>query len=384
MQIFKAFFKVLKKSIPSSLIYIIIFLSISLVFAFSGQEDKTVFEQTELIFCIFDQDDSAESRSLVSYIGKQHELVDLEQDEDILLDALYYERVNCILLIKSGYAKQLAAGNTENLFERYTMHAGYADILTEQLLDQYVASVSAYLAEGCLLPEAVQKAETALSVQADVTYADFEADTEYPTVLFFFFQYLPYILISVLFNTLCPVLLTMNRNDIRFRTDCSGIRPASYLLWNSAGSVLFIIGIWLLFMGVGMILYGGLYVGKAWIAALNSFVFTLVSASWAILFSCFSPGENTINLITQVIGLGMSFFCGIFVEQSLLGSGVLAVARFLPAYWYVRINNMLSGNEPFRSENVLVFLLIETAFAVVAGMLALLIGKFRYRRLSAE
>ena len=45
---------------------------------------------------------------------------------------------------------------------------------------------------------------------------------------------------------------------------------------------------------------------------------------------------------------------------------------------------MLSGNEPFRSENVLVFLLIETAFAVVAGMLALLIGKFRYRRLSAE
>ena len=53
--------------------------------------------------------------------------------------------------------------------------------------------------------------------------------------------------------------------------------------------------------------------------------------------------DNALNMVANVIGLGMSFLCGIFVPQWYLGDAVISASRFLPAYWYVRINNMLSG-----------------------------------------
>ena len=54
-------------------------------------------------------------------------------------------------------------------------------------------------------------------------------------------------------------------------------------------------------------------------------------------------------MIANVVGLGMSFLCGIFVPQAILSDNLLQVSRFLPAYWYVRITNMFGSYsaEPF-------------------------------------
>ena len=189
---------------------------------------------------------------------------------------------------------------------------------------------------------------------------------------------MPYILISVLMHSLCPVLLAMNRKDIRFRTNCSSVKPNAYMVQIFAGSTFFIIGIWTIFIIAGLFMYGGLYQGKAWLAVLNSFLFALVSAAITIFISSFEPSQNFINLMTQVIGLGMSFLCGIFVPQSLLGDGVLAAARFLPAYWYVRANDMLAGKEVYDGTQFAAFLAIEAAFAVVLALLTLLIRRLKY------
>ena len=48
-------------------------------------------------------------------------------------------------------------------------------------------------------------------------------------------------------------------------------------------------------------------------------------------------------MLAHIVGLSMSFLCGVFVPQSMLSGSVLAVGRFLPAYWYIRANNMLAG-----------------------------------------
>lgn len=44
-----------------------------------------------------------------------------------------------------------------------------------------------------------------------------------------------------------------------------------------------------------------------------------------------------------MIALGMSFLCGVFVPQNMLGEQVLSASKFLPAYWYVKANDMLGG-----------------------------------------
>ena len=382
MQVFNAFIKVLKKKLPASLIYITVFLVISIQMAKSGSAVNT-FEATSLNVCIFDEDNTEESRALSEFIGTNHKLVELENDRDTIMDALYYERVDYVLIINQGYAERIAADDTDDLFSSYHMHYSYGTVFMEQLLNKYVGAVKAYRAGGKDISGAIESTESALVQETKVTYVSFDNDngnTDYSIDFSFYFQYMPYILLSVLMSTLCPVLLIMNRKDIRFRTNCSSVKPNSYTMQIFAGSTLFIVAVWLVFMVAGMFMYGGIYQGKAWLAVLNSFIFALVSAAIAVFNSSFDPSQNIISLMTQILGLGMSFLCGIFVQQSMLGDGVLAVARFLPAYWYVRANDMLAGREIFDALQLAGFLAIEAAFAVVLMLLTLLVRRLKYSR----
>ncbi len=381
MQVFNAFIKVLKKKLPGSIIYVVVFLVIAFPMAMNTANDVDIFEADRLSICIFDEDDTKESRALSACIGKNHDLVELENNRNAITDALYYETVDYVLIINKGYSKRLADTQEQKLFSSYHMHDSYGTVFMEQFLNEYVSAVRAHIAGGAELFAAIQSTEEALSQETKVTYANFlhdDTNTDYPTNFSYFFQYMPYILISVLMHSLCPVLLAMNRKDIRFRTNCSSVKPNAYMVQIFAGSTFFIIGIWTIFIIAGLFMYGGLYQGKAWLAVLNSFLFALVSAAITIFISSFEPSQNFINLMTQVIGLGMSFLCGIFVPQSLLGDGVLAAARFLPAYWYVRANDMLAGKEVYDGTQFAAFLAIEAAFAVVLALLTLLIRRLKY------
>lgn len=387
MQVFDAFIKVLKKKLPTAMIYVSVFLGIAIPMTLSGSSTETVsvFEQTSLNICIFDEDNTAESRALAEHIGKSHNIITLENDKDVIIDALYYERADYVLVIDQGYSERLAAGDTDDLFGSYHLHDSYASVLAENLLSEYVSSVRAYLAAGEDISSAVQSAENALSAETEVSYASFDSgsgNADYPVSFSYYFRYIPYIMISALMNVLCPILLTMNKKDIRFRTNCSCVKPNSYTMQIFAGSAFLVVSVWLVFMIAGIFLNGGIYHGRAWIAVLNSFIFTLVSAAIAIFISCFDPGTEIINLLTQVVGLGMSFLCGIFVDQSLLGDGVLAAARFFPAYWYIRANNMLAGIEIYDESQLAGFLAIEAAFAVVLAILSLLVRRLRYSGVS--
>ncbi len=380
MQVFNAYMKVLKKKLPVAMIYVIVFLTIAFPMSRAGaNSDK--FEATKLDICIFDEDNTPESKALCDLIVKDNDIVELENDKDVITDALYYESADYVLIINKGYAEKLAEGDTEEIFGSYHLHDSYSIVYVEQFLNEYTSAVKAYLAGGLDLDEAVKSAGEAVSVEAEVNYESFDEDNssaDFPKAFSFYFQYMPYILLSVMISALCPILLTMGRKDIRYRTNCSSVRPSSYTMQILAGSALFVIALWLIFAAAGAVLYGGMYQGKGWYAVLNSFIFSLVAASIAVLVASFSPSDRIVSLITQVVGLGMSFLCGIFVPMSMLGEGVLAAGRFLPAYWYIKANNMLAGSEPYDGSKLMQYMLIEAAFAVVLAILSLVVNRVKY------
>lgn len=382
MQIFKAFFKVLKTKLPTVLMYISIFLIIAVIMADTSPAEKS-FEASRLKVCIFDEDGTEASRALTEYIGKNHDLVKIEANEDEILDALYYGRASYVLTIKEGYGEKLSQGDTEELFTNYHVHDSYDAVLLSDQLDEYVKAVNAYTAGGAELSAAIKNADEALSHETSVIIESFENKDRSGSSVFSdtagsYFQFLPYILLSVMVSALCPVLMTMNRKEIRYRTNSSCVKSSSHTLQILAGSAVFIIAIWIIFMIAGAAFGRQIYSGRGWIAVLSSFIFTLISADIAILVSSFDISDNAVNIINQVLGLGMSFLCGVFVPLSLLGDGVVSAARFLPAYWYVRINNMLTGEEAFDSSKLMVYLGIEAAFAVSLAIFTLLVRRLRY------
>ncbi|WP_303789169.1 ABC transporter permease [Ruminococcus flavefaciens] len=379
MQVFKAMLKVMRKRLPSAMIYIIVFVVISIIVTNASTKDNK-FEVTKLDICVFDEDDTPESRALIDFIGKSNDIDEIENDRDTIIDSLYYKRVNYALIIKKGYAERLAAGDTADLFGSYHIDENYSVVYMGQLLNEYTTSVKAYLTMGRTLDEAISSAEEALSqnTEVDMLRMDKGGSSHFSVDFAGYFQYMPYILIAAVFTVVCQVLVTMNNKDIRYRTNCSCIAPSKYTFQMFMGSAVFVLAVWLLLIVIGAILNKEMYTGRAWYAVLNSFIFSVVVTAISVFISSFEPKENVLNLITQVLSIGMSFLCGIFIPMEVLSDRVLAVARFLPAYWYVRANNMIADIEPFNRSSVIQCLLIEAGFAVMLILLTLLVRKLKY------
>ena len=371
--------KVMRKRLPSAMIYIIVFVVISIIVTNASTKDNK-FEVTKLDICVFDEDDTPESRALIDFIGKSNDIDEIENDRDTIIDSLYYKRVNYALIIKKGYAERLAAGDTADLFGSYHIDENYSVVYMGQLLNEYTTSVKAYLTMGRTLDEAISSAEEALSqnTEVDMLRMDKGGSSHFSVDFAGYFQYMPYILIAAVFTVVCQVLVTMNNKDIRYRTNCSCIAPSKYTFQMFMGSAVFVLAVWLLLIVIGAILNKEMYTGRAWYAVLNSFIFSVVVTAISVFISSFEPKENVLNLITQVLSIGMSFLCGIFIPMEVLSDRVLAVARFLPAYWYVRANNMIADIEPFNRSSVIQCLLIEAGFAVMLILLALLVRKLKY------
>ncbi|MBO5447694.1 MAG: ABC transporter permease [Ruminococcus sp.] len=382
MQVFNAFMKVLRKRIGTAMIWVVIFLIISFTIANNADTGKLKFESTKMDICVFDEDNTEASKALTEFLGKKHNIVTVENDKDHILDALYYGRADYIMTIKEGYEQKLAAGDTEELFTSYHVHDSYEATLAENLTNEYVGTVNAYLIGGEEMSSALTKTEKALSQEVKVTTETFDKGkkSDGPDEKFFYFQYLPYVFISVMIVALCPVLLKLNQKEIKHRTNCSCITARSQSAQIILGSTVFVLAVWLIFMIAGAVMFGGIYTGRMWYAVLNSFIFIVISAGISILISAFSPAENVVNVIANIIGLGMSFLCGVFVEQNLLGDGVLNAARFLPAFWYIKANDMLAGTtgEVFSKSKLFEYMGIEALFAVAIFAAVIIVMKVNH------
>ena len=376
MQVFNAFMKVLRKRIGVAMIWVVAFLVISVVVVNSSGEEESVFEAEKIDICVFDEDNTEESKALKEFIGEKHNIVTVENDEDAILDILYYGNADCVMTINEGYAQKLAAGETENLFSSYHVHDSYEAKLAESLVDEYVCTVTAYRAGGEDMSSALAKTKEAMSKEVKVM--DVSEKTGGSNDFYFYFRYLPYVFLSVMIVALCPVLLKLNNKEIRHRTNCSCITARSQSAQTILGSAVFVLAIWLIFMTAGILLSGEMYSGRMWYAVINSFIFVVIAAGIAILVSAFAPEERVVNVISNIVGLGMSFLCGVFVPQELLGDGVLKAAKFLPAFWYIKANNMLQGSETFSKSKLFEYMGIEVIFAVAIFAVVLVVLKVRH------
>lgn len=97
-----------------------------------------------------------------------------------------------------------------------------------------------------------------------------------------------------------------------------------------------------------MIIQAFLYDGGIFTSAnagyyiLNSLAFLMVAMSIAYLAGTLAGGMAALNGINNVISLGMCFLGGILAPIEMLNAKVENVSRFLPTYWYAKINGILS------------------------------------------
>lgn len=355
MQVFKTFFKIAKKQVHGAVIYIVIFGALMFTMSFQASEEaQTRFQKEALNITVIDEDHSEASKALVSYLEGLHHLVELPDiQRETLFDNLYYNWISYVLVIPAGYEERLSGLDTEELLRSSKMADSARGYFVDQQIDEYLGSVTLYLSGGYTLEEALEKTADAIAKEEAVEVLDFETASEKPvnSMMIYFFQYFPYIFLSAMILGMGPVLFVFYKKELSSHTQCSALNSRSVNFQLALGCIVYTLAFWILFMLGALVIYGpsNLFSEKGLLLIGNSLAFLPVGVAITLLLGTVissgvrkNPG-NILNMAANVIGLGMSFLCGIFVPQYLLGDKVLAAAHFLPAYWYVRNSNMIGG-----------------------------------------
>ena len=346
MQLFKAFLKIAWKHLPAISIYFVIYAIITFLLGTTSQNNlEANFQAKSLSLCILDEDHSAVSQALYDYLGSLHKLEELPNDPETLQDHLYYRDIDYVLTIPAGFEEKVIQGSTKDLVSGVSVPGSSAGRFVEQQAGQYIQALQIYMAGGYTPKAAILETQTALEKEVPVENLLFhEDDAVTKKEVFYFYRYLPYIFIVLLVCGLAPILVTFNKKDIRERISCSALSLTGRNLQLGLGCVCYSLLLFTGFMALAFFAYGKqIFTLNSLYGMLNSFLFLLIAAALTLFISLFAPNYSILNMISNILGLGMSFLCGVFVEQSLLSPTVLRFSRFLPAYWYTRVNDMLGG-----------------------------------------
>lgn len=380
MQVFKAYMKILKKSISGLSIYIIIFVVLSIFISGSGKENTvSEFAKSKVNIAVINEDEGDLGEGLKDYLGGIHNLIEMENDKDKLQDQLYYRNVEYILFIPTDFTSKLKSRDIENLCENVKVPASYTGKYLDSQVEQYISMLAAYMIAGIDEKQAVEYTKSDLSKEVKIDLLNDSISTTRADD-YFYFKYLPYIIISVVIMGIGPILMTFNNKEINERNLCSSMsikRKSSELI---LGCIVTVLGILLLFLIVAFLLYGkNLNNQKIFLYLANCISFLLVATGLGYFVSIFVSNNNILSMVTNVLGLGMSFLGGIFVPREIFDDKVLVFSKFLPTYWYVNAVEAIqdiTGN-PAMMKEFQINIGVELLFAIAIFAMALAATKFK-------
>mgnify|MGYP001026907965 CR=1 FL=1 len=385
MNVFKTYLKLIPSYLNSITMYMIIFV-VLLLLSMTGSDGVSSgsgVDRFKALVAINDLDDTAESRALAGYLEENPNItvpeIDFER-ENAAQDSLYYRKAEYILTIEKGYGEKLRAGKTDGSLSSEVISGSSYEMYVNSQIDSYLSTVRIYMAGGYEAEEALDKAADRTG---GIEVSSYERDngwTDDNRGAYLFFNFMPYIMLLMVLQTLVPTFDSFMNNDVRSRTLCSPISAAAYMAQVIGGAFIVCLCIMAVLIAAGIIITGGNIFGEtAGYSFLQMFIFMLfclaLSGFVGILCSGAKKSENYVtSMVSNVLGLGMSFLCGVFVPQSLLGSNILNAGKLFPAYWYVRGNNMIMGGDGavFDEKEIWTGIVIQALFALAVFAAALL------------
>jgi ABC-2 type transport system permease protein len=112
MQVFRAYFKVMRASAGGIAIYLVVFLGLSVMFSSAGAPQTTGdFTQTKTPIAVVNRDkDAPLAQGLASYLAETNNVVPYPDDAEKLQDALFFRNVEYVAIIPDGFSADFMAG----------------------------------------------------------------------------------------------------------------------------------------------------------------------------------------------------------------------------------------------------------------------------------
>ncbi len=384
MQVFKLGLKIIRKNIPMMMIYVAVFLGITITFSFASTKQQAAsFADQKASVAFF----SAESTPLVDglkkELSKSADFVKIKDDPEAIQDALYFESVTYVVRIPKGFTEQFMQGKDVRV-EKITLPNSVYNAYVDLAVNRYLNTARIYLKNdaGISQQDLVARLGSDLSRGAKVSTAG-GAGPSAGNVGFtsFYFIYLAYVLPLVMIFGIANVMEVYNDRDLSRRNFCSPLSAMRYNLQFILASCVFSLAAWaILLIPCAVIGRKDFFTANSAAMVLNSFALLLCASAFAFLLGSLVKGRDSISAAANVFALGPCFIGGVFIPQKYLNDTVLRIASFTPAYWYVTATNRISELTHVNISSLSSFLycmLVELGFAAAFLALGLVIGKKR-------
>lgn len=386
MNVFKTYLKLIPAFLPSIMIYAVlfIFLLMMTINATDGMGmGSSSFSNFSTLAAVTDLDNTPESKALTDYLESNPNIKLVEVKPENIQDSLYYRKIQYSLTINKGYGEKLRSGNTDGVFSSEVLSNSTSQMYMETQLSSFVSCVGLYITGGYDSESA--SVEAAKQLNEGITVTSYQRETGWNDenrIVFYFFNYIPYVMLMMILSILVPTFTAFFSDDMRSRALCSPINPVSYTAQITAGAFVISLLIVAALTAAGAIISGGRLLDFIFSRAyLQMIIFAIFALALSALVGVLCSGSKKLvgyvtSMVTNVFGLGSAFLCGVFVPQSLMGEEILNIGKFLPAYWYVRANNMIMGADSavYDSGEVTMCIIIQALFAAAILAVTLLVS----------
>jgi ABC-2 type transport system permease protein len=386
MQVFKTYFKIIKRHMGQMSIYIVVFLAIGILYSVSASTNTTSdFTQAKTRVVLISEDENSPLiEGFKEYLGEHSVYVEIQNDTNKLQDALFFRDIDYIAKIPNNFTKDIIAG-TDRQIEKTVVVGSTTSIYTDMLVNKYFNTAKLYLSnyKGITQDELVKQVAKDLKIDTKVEMKREGKDSN-TSDTGNFFNYLAYVLISIIILGVTSIMMVFNNKNIRRRNLCSPMKNSSMNFQMILGNIIFSLVCWgLMIISCFVLFKDQMFTTNALYFCINSFILTLMTLSMGFLAGVFVKSSTVQSGVSNVLSLGLSFISGVFVPQQFLSKDVLAIAKFTPTYWYVKANNTITDITNFSIDNltpVFQYMLIELGFTVAILSIALLMSKRKQLR----
>ena len=383
MQVYKAYFKIIKKNIGQLSIYLIIFLLFAIIFGKVSTSPKdTDFESTKVNISIINKDENSKLISgLRDYLKENANIVDVGTSKEDLQDALFFREAEYIITIPKGFTKEILKGNKDINIEKTVIPNSTSEIYMDNLINRYLNTVKMYTSTIDNISQAklVSNVNKDLSHTTDVKIKTYDNDYSNNASCANYYNFFAYSMFAVLILGISLVMISFNNKDLKRRILASSLSMKNMNIKMVFANITYSVVVWFVMIIASFIMFKNyMFTINGLLSLLNSFVFTLAALSISILISNLVTSRNALSAVVNVIALGSCFISGVFVPQQYLGDTVLSIAKFNPTYWYVKANDDIAILVNYSNENmrpIFMSMIIVLGFALAVDAVTLVVIK---------
>lgn len=385
MQVFKVSLKILKKNLPSLLIYLIVFLALSVIFSSVAKEQESEYSDFETVktsIAFFQDESTPLVEAFKEELAKSAIFVETKDDYDTIMDALYFRSVSYVIRIPEGFTEKILNGEDVQL-EKRTVAGSISNTYTDLAINNYFNTARLYITQEPDLSqeELADKVSLSLDHKTEITVEKSSISTDAFGYGKFFFNYLAYSLVSILITGTSIVMIVWKNQELYRRTEVSPLKRGTINMGKLMALALFTVMTWFILVAAYFFLSGKFAFDiQLLLYIANSFVFAFMALWLSFLIGTLLKSRNAISAASNVLSLGPSFISGVFVPQELLGQNVLSIAKFTPTYWYVTANNMIDAMKETNRETIMQIFsntAVVFGFGVAFLIISYVLGKRR-------